>query len=184
MQVDKLSSDAVAVQDQQLGVLAGLQDSVSGLSDKLTQQVALLRREFKPALLATEVRNWGLSAVRMDLRYMCGFIRHLADRRQRLTQCRLTDSCCHPTCCVHVATCAQLHQTSAADFTKVQRQVEALEGRYALLAKELATFKVGDMCQESLAEVWTPWGVGLHDCFALSTSAALCAVLCCDGADC
>jgi hypothetical protein len=55
VQVDKLSSDAVAVQDQQLGMLAGLQDGVSGLSDTLSQQVALLRREFKPALLPTEV---------------------------------------------------------------------------------------------------------------------------------
>lgn len=67
VQVDKLSSDAVAVQDQQLGALAGLQDGVSGLSEKLTQQVALLRREFKPALLATEVGDWGLSALTMGL---------------------------------------------------------------------------------------------------------------------
>jgi hypothetical protein len=55
LQVDKLSADASSVQDQQLDVLAGLQDSVSGLSDKLTQQVAVLRREFRPALQATEV---------------------------------------------------------------------------------------------------------------------------------
>jgi hypothetical protein len=42
---------------------------------------------------------------------------------------------------VHVVMhAAQL--TSAAEFTKVQRQVEGLEGRHALLAKELAAFKV------------------------------------------
>lgn len=53
--VDKLSHDTGGAQDQQLGVLAGLQDRVSGLSDALTQQAALLRREFKPALQAHEV---------------------------------------------------------------------------------------------------------------------------------
>ena len=54
-QVDKLTSDAASAQDQHLGVLAGLQDRLSGLSDTLTQQVAVLRREFKPALQAHEV---------------------------------------------------------------------------------------------------------------------------------
>lgn len=36
----------------------------------------------------------------------------------------------------------QLHQLSTAEFTKVQRQVEGLEGRHSLLSKELAAFKV------------------------------------------
>jgi len=54
--VNRLCSDVSSGHDQQLGVCAGLQDSLSGLADSLTQQVALIKREFKPALQATEVR--------------------------------------------------------------------------------------------------------------------------------
>jgi hypothetical protein len=50
-----VSADASTTHDQQLGVLAGLQDGLSGLSECIKQQVAALRREIKPALQATEV---------------------------------------------------------------------------------------------------------------------------------
>jgi hypothetical protein len=41
-QVDRVSSDASATHDQQLGVLAGLHDGLSGLSERVDQQVAQL----------------------------------------------------------------------------------------------------------------------------------------------
>lgn len=66
MQVNKLTADSASERDQQLSVLAGLQDRLSGLSDKLTQQGALLRREFKPALQAAEVMDTGLGCAQVS----------------------------------------------------------------------------------------------------------------------
>jgi septal ring factor EnvC (AmiA/AmiB activator) len=56
-QVDRLACDAAASQYQQLGVLAGLQHGATALSDRLAQQVAMLRREMRLALQAAEVSD-------------------------------------------------------------------------------------------------------------------------------